>query len=343
MLRIAGDDGESLSFEASLRELCQRLSLSLETTHVVPADLDRELPAFRADVLAIARVDLSGATLTLADPKRKGLLTRREVARTKPAAVVLEELALVVHAGLEELAQAERERPPAPPPPPPPPPATPPAPPSPAPKESPPPFAAEGPREGAGIGVDVGPFVLGRSLGGGSGVAVGGGAMFGVTPSRSRPAWPELWLIGAYHAPVDVSGEFVTTELRAATGRVAATWTIAGSKGFRFDLGPTGGVEVDFVETRSTSLPSSRLREPAAEASGTVGALALLRFGIARGADMFAAAGADVDLAPRRYVVRRGPSSETALDPWPVRPSLTFGFTLALAGAPPFEAPQAAP
>ncbi len=133
------------------------------------------------------------------------------------------------------------------------------------------------------------------------------------------------------------------TACGSAWGRVAATWTIAASKGFRFDLGPTGGVEVDFVETRSTSLPSSRLREPAGEASGTVGALALLRFAIARGADMFVAAGADVDLAPRRYVVRRGPSSETAFDPWPVRPSLTFGFTLALAGAPPFEAPQGAP
>jgi hypothetical protein len=63
-----------------------------------------------------------------------------------------------------------------------------------------------------------------------------------------------------------------------------------------------------------------------------LGALAMVRFGVARTADVFLAMTGDVDLAPHRYVLVRGSRTEQVFEPWRVRPALAFGFTFDVAG-----------
>jgi hypothetical protein len=96
------------------------------------------------------------------------------------------------------------------------------------------------------------------------------------------------------------------------------------------------------VSPRATGLPQNRLNPPTTDVSGIVGPLAIIHIALGSRAGFSFAVGADVDLAPRRYLVEAGSNVDVVFQPWVVRPTFLVGFDFTLVGAPMFP-PRSAP
>jgi hypothetical protein len=259
------------------------------------------------------------------------VVARRDIGRDRSSAIVVEEVAHIVQASVEELAVTERPRePPAPPPaprpePPPTPPPTPPA------------------HERVALGIDGGAFFSGRAFGTGAETVVGGGGMVGLSLGRSgfRPA---VWLLGSYHVAFDVRGDVVDIHTTSATFRLAPTVRLFGGQHWFVEAGPEVGADVFWTTPRPNTNPERpRIAADSTDASPIVGVLTAAHLAVAQGADLFVAFALDADLTPHRYVVSGGAQPETVFEQWRVRPALLVGFTFTIAGVPqypPIESPR---
>lgn len=319
LLVLAGNAEERAAFEASLRELSGRLGLRLRVRTEEHVDLtDRGALARESPALASVWVDLTGegrAMTVLVEGRTGRIVLEREVTRDRSSAVVVEELAHIVHAAVEEMAEQERNRPE-----PPPPPEDPPKPPR---------------DEGAGWGFDAGALAGSRMFGTGALFVVGGGVTVGVASSRG-PFRPELWLSGTFHVPYEVKGSMVDVRLSALALRVAPTVRLFGGSNWLVEAGPEAGVDVLWSSPRSSTVPVSKLQADRVDASPVVGALVGGRVGVAKVADVFLQLALDADLAPQRYVVHVGKGTEGVFESFRLRPSLSLGFAFNLVGSSPY-------
>jgi hypothetical protein len=347
-IAVSADDTEAASLEASVRELLSRLGVAVEISRAERLDLDDPSLARPApDRLATAWIDLRSQRARVVLVDRSGrLVARRDVARDRSSAIVVEEIAHIVQSSVEELADAERAHrveasasgadkggasgaPPAlvsvasPP----------------APAERPPPTPER--RE---LGLDAGGFFAGRAFGTGAEAVVGGGGLVGGTLGQG-PLRPALWVLGSYHVAFDVRGRFLDIHTKAATLRLAPTVRLFGGPRWRLEVGPTIGVDIFWTTPRANSsgVLEKRLAGDSTDASPTVGALAAVHFAVGPTADLFAALAADADIAPHRFVVLVGQQAEPLFEQWRVRPALLAGFTFNLAGATPYPPAQARP
>jgi hypothetical protein len=332
---IAGEDAEAAAaLEASLRELVARLDLTVEASRAERVDLDAATLADGGSELATAWVDLraSRAATAIVEGRTGRVVARRSVERDRSTAIVVEELAHIIQASVEELAEQERHRAQ--------PPATPPAPQPEPPRPEPPRIAAEAPQR---LGLDGGAFFAGRSFGTGAEAVVGGGGMLGAALGRG-PFRPALWLIGTYHVAFDVRGRAVDVHTKAATLRLAPAIRVVGGQKWLVEAGPQGGFDVMWTTPRANSsgLPTERLGAENTDASPVVGAFVAAHFSVGPSADLVVALSADVDLSPHRFVIAEGNETEPLFTPWRVRPALLLGFTFNLAGSLPY-APAGAP
>ncbi len=335
-LVIAGDDGESSgALEASVRELVARLDLTLETSRAERLDLDTPgaLTESSGLELATAWVDLRAARASLAIVAgRTGrVVARRSVERDRSAAIVVEELAHIIQASVEELADQERRR------------ARPPAPaaaPPPAPPSSPPAPRAEAAR----WSVDAGGFFGGRAFGAGAEGVVGGGGLAGAALGRG-PWRPAVWLVGTYHVAFDVRGHLVDVHTKAVALRLAPALRLVGGERWFIEGGPQGGFDVMWTQPRANSagLPTGRLGAASADASPVLGAMLAAHVAVGTSADLLFALSTDIDLSPHRFVVAEGAQTEVLFAPWRVRPALLLGFTFNIVGELPYAPAAAAP
>lgn len=327
-LVVAGDDAEAVTaLDASLRELVARLDLTVETSRAERLDLDAPLPGGSGGELATAWVDMRAARATTAivDGRTGRVVARRSVTRDRSTAIVVEEIAHILHASVEELAEEERQRAPRPP-------VPTPAPPEPA-SPAPPRAASGAPR----WGLDGGGFFAGRAFGSGAEAVVGGGGLVGAALGRGafRPA---LWLIGTYHVAFDVRGRLVDVHTKAAAMRLAPTIRVFGGEKWLVEAGPQGGFDVMWTTPRANSsgLPPERLGDESADVSPVLGAIVAAHLSVGPSADLLLALSADVDLSPHRFVVAEGAEIQPLFAPWRVRPALLVGFTFNLAGSIPY-------
>jgi len=327
-LVIAGDDNEAAgALEASLRELLARLDLTVETSRAERLDLDAPaLADGSSGDLATAWVDMRAAhaTTAIVDGKTGRVVARRSVARDRSTAIVVEELAHIIHASVEELADQDRR----------PPPATPKT----SPPEPPPPEPPRVASEEARWGLDGGGFFAGRAFGNGAEAVIGGGGLAGAALGRAgfRPA---LWLIGTYHVAFDVRGRSVDVHTRAATMRLAPTIRLFGGDRWLVEAGPEGGFDVMWTAPRpnATGLPrNGRIGDESTDVSPIVGAIIAAHLSVGPSADLLLAFSADIDLSPHRFVVAEGTEIEPLFVPWRVRPAILVGFTFNLAGSVPY-------
>jgi hypothetical protein len=351
-LVVAGAEDDTTALESSLRELLGRVGLALEVSRVDRLSMD-DASAFaeRSPALATAWVDLRSparAELLIVEGESGRVAVRRAVAMDRSAAIVVEEIAHIVHASAEEIAEAERERarraaartpastaPPSPAPPS----AAPVSPTAPAPASERPPSRAEqapAPRAPS-WGLDGGGFFGSRSFGPGALAVVGGGGMVGGALSRG-PFRPALWLAAAYHVAFDATGSLVDVHARVLALRLAPTVRLAGGAGWFVEAGPEAGLDVIWATPESSGLPAGRLDPSRTDLSPMLGAFAAAHLAVGSTADLFLALSADADLAPPRYVMHEGATSEEVFLPWRVRPGLMLGFTFTLAGVPAYPA-----
>jgi hypothetical protein len=105
---------------------------------------------------------------------------------------------------------------------------------------------------------------------------------------------------------------------------------------WRLDAAVGGGADVFITEARSNILPPGAVAAVRADASPVLSAQVTGRFGIARSADVWVGVMVDVDLAPRRFVVNVGGTTEELYLPWRVRPAVLLGFSFAPVGKEPY-------
>jgi hypothetical protein len=330
-LVIAGDDAEAAgALEASVRELVARLDLTVEASRAERLDLDAPaLAETTGGELATAWVDMRAtrATTAIVDGRTGRVVARRSLERDRSTAIVVEELAHIIHASVEELADVERHRPPTPAP----------APPRPQPE---PPVRTDPARVANGPprwGLDGGGFFAGRAFGTGAEAVVGGGGLVGAALGRAgfRPA---LWLIGTYHVAFDIRGQRVDVHAKAAAIRIAPTLRLFGGEKWLVEAGPEGGFDVMWTTPRanSTGLPTGRLGEESTDVSPVMGAIVAAHLSVGTSADLLLAFSTDIDLSPHRFVVTEGAEIEPLFVPWRIRPALLLGFTFNLAGSLPY-------
>ncbi len=323
-LVLAGDAEESTAFEASLRELAGRLGLRLEVRKEERVDLtDRSGLTHPSSALGTVWVDLSSkdrAVTVLVEGRSGRVVLEREVLRDRSAAIVVEELAHIVYAAVEEMAEQDRKRTEVPPPP--------------SPEKAKPPATTER-DEGAGWGLDLGALAGSRMFGTGALFVVGGGATVGVASSRGAFR-PELWLSGIFHVPYEVKGSRVDLHFSALALRLSPTLRLFGGSSWLVEGGPSAGVDVLWSSPRSSTVPSSKLQGDRVDASPVLGALITGRVGVAKVADVFLQLALDADLAPQRYVLRVGKDTEGVFETFRLRPSLSLGFAFNLVGSSPY-------
>lgn len=301
-LRAEGPPRERAILEASLKELLSRAQLVLEPPSDRPALARVEVRLGDPDC-AVSIVDRAGA-----------VVVSRQLPRSPSPAVTLEAVATVVHAAVVELAEQERH---------PlgrrvlPPPLLPAEPPA-----GPPPVAR----------VDLGAFLLVRSVGTEAVTVFGGGLWAGVR-LQSRGAWaPRLALHASWSGPFDVDGTYLQASIQTVSFRLLG--------GVRLTLGPTlsvegslgAGVDAFIVDGRSNSLPSAAFDHSRLEASPMVGALVGVRLVLSGPTALLLGVSVDVDLLPRRYVTVVGGDTDVLFEAWRVRPGLVAGFTFELGG-----------
>lgn len=151
---------------------------------------------------------------------------------------------------------------------------------------------------------------------------------------------PSLAIEARWVAPFDARAALVEAHGGAFALRVLPRIQLWGGPTGAVDLGVGGGVDVIHVESRSESIPSSRL-QPGTTRTDPIATAALTgRVAIVPRLDLSLAFALDLDLASRRYIVDEGGSATVVLQPSRLRPALLVGVTFTALGAPRFTAPS---
>ena len=317
VLRIAGPDDPAL--RDSVRELLARLHLALAGGGT-DADGGAAKPA-------VARVDIdlsspSDAVLLVSDGKGE-VRFRRTVPRDASTAIVREEIAHAVQSAVESEVLAARERPtpaPAPPPSAPPPPFLAPPPPNEAAKEQPAPHA-----RGAPFGLELTTLAGAGPIASGSGpvARVGLGAIASATRTVLHPS---LGFSVLYAVPFDSDTAEVTSHTSLLSARGLAAIELFRGRWLAANLGVGAGFDTMTVTPRSPNLPTSNLYPTTTRTDPILSAMATVHAALFPGVVFLVSAGADVDLASRRYVLAQGSDETDILAPWRVRPMVLAGF-----------------
>jgi hypothetical protein len=304
-VQVDGSAEERAAFLASLEELLSRLAVSLAPPGDGPA-------------LAHVAVALGSPDCTVSISDRQGsLVTARRLPRGPSAPVTLEEVATVVHATVEALADQARH-----------PaarrvvmPAT--LPPLPEVAAAPEPAAL--PLEA----VELGAFLTGRSFGV-EAPAVFGGGLWAALRTRPLGAWtPRLTLLASWSGPFEAEppSRLIQLSIQTVSARLyggVRTW-LTSALALEGSLGL--GLDLFAVEGRSISLPQGSFDRLRLQGSLLLGALVALRIAVSGATSLLIAAGADLDLMPRRYVIDLNVGREVLFEAWPVRPALVAGFS----------------
>jgi hypothetical protein len=318
VLRIAGPDDPAL--RDSVRELLARLHLALAGA-AADADGGAAKPA-----VARVEIDLSSpsdAVLLVSDGKGE-VRFRRTVPRDASAAIVREEIAHAVQSAVESEVLAARERPAPAPPPASPPAGTPPPPLAPPPNES----AKEQPAplaRGTPFGLELTTLAGAGPIADGSGpvARVGLGAIASATRTALRPS---LGVSVLYAVPFDSDTAEVTSHTSLLSARGLAAIELFRGRWLAANLGVGAGFDTMTVTPRSPNLPSSNLYPTTTRTDAILSAMATAHAALFPGVVFLVSAGADVDLASRRYVLAQGSAETDVLAPWRVRPMVLAGF-----------------
>jgi hypothetical protein len=311
-LTVKGTDAERKHFTDSLGELVGRLGQKLQAERTYP--------------LATVEADFSEASevvLTVQNSDGKVVLLRRLPRGEKPA-VAIEAAAHVAHAVVEELLAVARR----------------------APLKSDGPAPAPDPvltvakprpagRENDAVAFELGGYANTRIWGGGAPFTAGFGVQLALALAAPRVR-PALALSLGYQPPFEVSNDYASMLVHALPLRLLAQLTPVRGDNWRLDAALGGGADVFVTATRTALAAPNAAVLPQGTAAPVLTAQLTGRFGLVRSADLWLGVMADVDLAPRRFVVAVGNTSELLYQPWRVRPSIMLGFSLAPVGREPY-------
>lgn len=304
-LAILGNDADAARVDESVREVAQRLGLTIATSGTLVARVTIDLRG--TDV----RIDVSdGAGAPIA---------RRSVPRPASLEVLREEVALIVADALDAAIALART-------PPPPPPAPPPTPGDTPPRDEPDkPRASGGPAARA----EVFAFLAGRGRDANARVslAAGLGARVAANGTGARPV---ATLSGDASLPYEAHPNGAELHVSPYAARLAPGVTTRLSGALELDATLGVGIDVLHVDARATGV-NVVASEPTTRAYLVVAPVVALRVRLG-GVRLTVGGGVDVDLTRRRYVVATPNGDVPALEPWPVRPVLTLGVALPVAG-----------
>ncbi len=327
---VAGDDDHATALDKSLREMLSHLAVVVETRRAERVELDDAAAlAVPSDALATAWVDLlpsAHATLVLVDGAGH-VIERRIVPSDGSLEIAVEAVAEIVYASVEDI--APQKEPPA---------ITTQTESLAAPLEVEPVVTPEvhdavQARATGSVRVAAGGFVSSTTVSGSAPVILAGGIDVGASYTRSSLR-PTLRASVSVAIPFEVAGPLLAVDVYAMSARLTPTVRLFGGRTWFIEAGAEGGADVFWVTPRSTGLPRRFIDGETTNASPIVGALVGGRFALGPRADFVFALAADVDLAPHRYVIHDGASTDVAFEPWLVRPTLVLGLDFTLAGAP---------
>ncbi|MBL8954020.1 MAG: hypothetical protein JNK82_24800 [Myxococcaceae bacterium] len=304
-----GDEARTATFRASLRELLERLDVTIDAT---------EGPA-----LAAVEADFTepGARLTIVDGAGREVLVRR-MAPASPS-LQAEAAAHVVQAIIEELLTAAAAPPP-----------RSPEPPRPVARPmvqtiiAPAPNAPEDTRR---FGIDLGGFFGGKALGGPP--ATFGGGLDVALAYRVGGFRPGLHLRGGYDAPFTVEGDWLDLRVSAVPLRALVSLDVLSGDAWRLEAALGGGADLFVTSAAAAQLPPHRLK-PGLSPAPVLSALVGGHVALASSVDVHLALAADVDLRPPRFITD---DRREVFTPWRVRPSLVLGFSFNVLGPDPYR------
>lgn len=140
------------------------------------------------------------------------------------------------------------------------------------------------------------------------------------------PLRPSAFVGAGYALAPKVDAPGVTTSLTLVPIRARVAVEPIGSERVAMVTALHGGVDVASVRA-APSRPTVRAEGPEASAQPIVGASLGARVRVARTVDIGASLGLDVDLAPRRFTVDRGPSRDAVLELGRLRPFAVLHVT----------------
>jgi len=338
VVSVVAEQADADALEATLVELLGRLDVGLRLSRVDELDTPSGKPS-PADSGTLARVwvDLNlhqpkAVSVVIEDARSAKVATRRELTVTAPKAVLLEQVAHMIHATIESLLHAEPVAPPAPP--------EPPEPPEPVPPQPvPPPVAPPAvktkatPAEPPSWGLDAAPLVGLHVHSDHSGAVIGmGGAM--AVGYRRGLLRPTGWLTAEYRLAFDTDEGGAPPQAHTLALRLFPTIDI-----FRFPMvalhvGVGAGLDVFFVEHRIEDSRGHGKRDKATHLSPVIIGGLITRVRIVDNVQFIGAVAADFDLHTPTLEVPR--STRGASEPWIVRPAIMLGLSFSLAGSGPF-------
>lgn len=153
----------------------------------------------------------------------------------------------------------------------------------------------------------------------------------------SRRGWrPSLTLSARALLPFDATADDVSSHTSAFDARAYAGVELARGSWFTIDAGAGGGTDVVWASPRSAVLAPSVLGASSTRVEGIVAAFGAVHVSLTPSVALTVMVLGDWDPAPARYVVIDGSSTDAALAPWNVRPTVLAGFTFTALGAPAF-------
>lgn len=332
---LLGSGRDTGALVDTVRELLGRLRL-VANVHAVSTD-DDAAKIDRGTSVARVVVDLRPTSETIVVVSgREGGPSRRLVRRDASPSVAREELAHAIQGAVEAQLLVDGDRPPEPPP-------VPKwddprkeptdwgplvivVPPAPAPKERP-----VAPAPTRSFGLDLMPL---SGVGGFSNQAPPVVHIGGTISLASRKPFGPF-------GGVEVRGLIPFESEENAVVAHTSDWAIRGYAGLELlhfswlslsaFLG--GGIDVLNVAPRSATLPPNVLAHGTTRVDPILAFGARAHFPIVPSVALSITLLGDVDFAARRYVVQRGSTEETMLEPWRFRPAILAGFTFTAFGA----------
>jgi hypothetical protein len=330
---VAAPDPEATRLLDALDELTARLGLGVRATPGGATPWTRiDGPALDASERARVWIDARAADAVSLDvcvlhPGSPAACVHRTLARAGSSAVVVEEVAHLVHATLESELLAQPE------------PAPPLLPTSPAAPLVPPVAVVVPHKDDAGahparpsLALDAAAFVDGRMLAEGSHATLGGGGAVVVSSAiRFRPS---LWLSAAIQTPFAANGTGLTLETTVSSFRAVPAVQVIGFRVLTLDLGAGGGADLFHSTPENPRLPYvGATPAPSTHVSPVFTGQLIAHLRLGPSARLLA--GIDIDWSPgqRRYEILTPIGTPTAvLQPWTVRPGALLGLCIPLAG-----------
>jgi hypothetical protein len=330
---IAADPEEYGALCDALSELVGRLGLKMEPQRAdeppwssgAAAAGARRGGAVRArvwiDARAAARVDVA---VSVAREGTFGRAVERSVARADSGAIVVEQVAHVVHATLDSMLVESLPEPP---------PPAPSAPPAPAP---PPPREAHVRSVPAGFGLDAAAFATTGAVVSGSGPVLGGGVALALLAGR-LPMHPRLWLTAAFDASFDTVSDDMVLETSISSFRALPSVELLATSAVRIELAAGGGIDLFHTIPRDARRPLVELLGARTDVDPVLAAELIADLRVAWTARVFVGAGLDYDLGLHRYLDIQRMGEVVVMQPWPLRPVGLLGLRIPLAGETAYE------